>query len=110
VADVKLSTPRLRVVLADETDRIVQCTNADLVRFDLTRSKQKWPGPTDAPFLWLTFIAWAALRRTKTIPDTLTYEAFSDSTLEIENMTDEESAADPDRDAVDPFQSDPEPG
>lgn len=110
MADVKLSSPRLRVILADETEQIIQCTNADLVRFDLTRAKQRWPGPQEAPFLWLTFIAWAGLRRTKSIADSLTYEAFSDSTLDIENMTDEESAGDPARDAVDPFRSDPEPG
>ena len=76
MADVKLSTPRLRVVLADGTDREVQCTNADMVRFDLTRSKQKWPGAQDAPFLWLTFVAWAALRRTGVIEQSLGYEAF----------------------------------
>lgn len=102
MADVKLSTPRLRVVLADGTDREVQCTNADMVRFDLTRSKQKWPGPQDAPFLWLTFIAWAALRRTGAIEQTVGYEAFADSTLEIENLTDDESADDVDLDAVGP--------
>jgi len=110
VADVKLSTPRLRIVLADDEERVVQATNADLVRFDLTRAKTKWPSPTDAPFLWLTFIAWSALRRTSAIPQTLTYEAFADTTLEIENLTDEESADDPSRDAVVPFPEVPEPG
>jgi len=107
VADVKLSTPRLRVLLADESELVIQCTNADLVRFDLTRSRQKWPGPTDAPFLWLTFIAWAGLRRAASIPESLTYEAFADTTLEIENLTDEESADDPARDAVAPFPEGP---
>ena len=107
MADVKLSTPRLRVVLGDGTDREVQCTNADMVRFDLTRAKQRWPGAQDAPFLWLTFVAWAALRRTGEIEQTLGYEAFADSTLAIENLTDDESADDIERDAVGPTREDP---
>ena len=107
MSDVKLSTPRLRVILADGTEREVQCTNADMVRFDLTRSKQKWPAATDAPFLWLTFIAWCALRRTGQIEQTSGYEAFADSTLEVQNMTDDESAEDVERDAVGPTQEAP---
>lgn len=102
MADVKLSTPRLRVILGDDSELIVQATNADLVKFDMTRSRQKWPAATEAPFLWLTFIAWHALRRTGGIPQTTTYEQFSDSTQEIANLSDDESTADADRDAVGP--------
>lgn len=89
MADVKLTTPRLRVVLADDTVHEVQCTNADLVRFDLTRAKHKWPGPEAAPFLWLTFVAWSALRRSGVIADAVTWEAFQDSTLDISNVSDD---------------------
>jgi hypothetical protein len=99
VADVQLTSPRLRVVLGDDSVVEVQCTNADLVRFDMTRARQKWPAATDAPMLWQTFIAWAALRRTRGIPETATYEAFSESTLDIQNLTDESDGS---PDAVDP--------
>jgi hypothetical protein len=106
VADVKLTSPRLRVVLGDDSVVEVQCSNADLVRFDMTRAKHKWPGAQDAPFLWLTFISWAALRRTRVVADSVTWEAFSESTLDIENLTDD---GDGSPDAVDPTQSGAEP-
>jgi hypothetical protein len=102
VADIQLTSPRLRVVLGDDNVLNVQCTNADLVRFDMTRARHKWPTATDAPFLWLTFIAWAALKRTKGIPDSVTYEAFSESTQDITNLTDDGEGS---PDAVDPTQS-----
>ena len=102
MADVKLSTPRLRIVLGDDSELVVQATNADLVKYDMTRARQKWPAAQDAPFLWLTFVAWHALRRTGGIPQTTTYEAFSESTQEITNLSDDESTADVDRDAVGP--------
>lgn len=105
MADVRLSTPRLRVILSDDSERVVQCTNADLVRFDLTAAKHKWPNPQAAPFLWLTFIAWAGLKRTGGIPETLTWEDFRDSTLDIDNLTDATGAddsADPTRPEVEP--------
>jgi hypothetical protein len=106
VADVQLTSPRLRVVLGDDSVLTVQCTNADLVRFDMTRARQKWPGASDAPFLWLTFIAWAGLKRTHGIPETVTYEAFQESTQDIQNLTDESEGS---PDAVDPTQSEAEP-
>lgn len=95
MADVKLTTPRLRVTLGDDSQVEVQTTNSDLVRWDMTRAKQRWPSdPREAPFLWLTFLAWAALKRTQTIPADTTWEAFSDSTQEIANLDDEGQEAD----------------
>lgn len=41
----------------------VVTTNADRVRWDLHRAKAKWPSATDAPFLFLTFLAHNAARR-----------------------------------------------
>jgi hypothetical protein len=49
--------------------------------------------------LWLTFIAWAALRRTSGIADSVTWETFSESTQEITNLTDDSDGS---PDAVDP--------
>lgn len=109
MADVKLATPHLRVVLADDTVAEVQCTNADLVRWDMTRAKQRWPSdPREAPFLWLTFLAWAALKRTHTIPPDTTWEAFSESTQEVSNLDEDGNLSD---DAVeaDPTQPGPVP-
>lgn len=37
--------------------------NPDRVRWDLTAAKHKWPSFQDSPFLGMTFLAWAALKR-----------------------------------------------
>lgn len=93
MGDVKLSTPRLRVVREGHDDLEVQSTNADLVLWDRTRFKHKWPAVSDAPFLWLTFIAWAAARRTGAIPTDLRYESWESDVLEVESLDDEEDEA-----------------
>ena len=80
MADVRLTTPRLRVILGDDTAVEVQVINADLVRFDMTRNQHKWPDAESAPMLWLTFVSCVALKRTHTIPEATTWEAYRDST------------------------------
>ena len=107
MADVKLSVPRVRVVLGDDSVHEVQCINADMVRFDLTRATQKWPGPETAPMLWLTFLTWAALRRTHTIAESVKWEDFRDTTQEVVNLTDDDEQG---ADVVDPSQQAVEPG
>lgn len=89
---VKLSTPRVRVVLASSDKELeLQTTNADLVLWDRTRIKHKWPKFEDAPFLWLTFISWSAARREGAVAPDLKYEAWEIDVLEA-------SAIDPDAD------------
>lgn len=62
-----LKSPILDIVLdqGDGTylEAAVQADNRDLVRWDMTRGRRQWPQATDAPFLWSTFLAWAALTR-----------------------------------------------
>lgn len=41
----------------------VQTENEDLVSWDMTRGPRKWPKGDEAPFLWLTFLAWNAGKR-----------------------------------------------
>lgn len=90
MGDVKLNTPRVRVVRDGQEDLEVQTTNADLVLWDRTRYRHKWPTVSDAPFLWLTFTAWAAARRTGAISNEVRYEAWESSVLEVEVLDDEE--------------------
>lgn len=104
--DMKLTTPRLRVMLGDGTVTEVQATNADLVRWDFTRAKHKWPTLREAPFLWQTFVAWSALRRTKGPGGDMTWEAFSDSAQAVEDLTDPDPQG---ADAVDPTSPGAEP-
>lgn len=60
---MRLTTPRLRVQLDDGTEHDVQTMNPDAIRFDVTRGRKGWPDSKDAPLLWATFLAWAAMRR-----------------------------------------------
>lgn len=92
MGDVKLSCPRVRVVRDGQPDLELQTTNADMVLWDLTRPKQRpvWPTFQEAPFLWLTFLAWAAARRTGAIPTDMTFERWRDEVLDVDASGDED--------------------
>lgn len=91
----KLTTPEVRVARTDQEDLTLQTTNADLVLWDRTRWRHKWPTFQDAPFLWLTFIAWAAARRTGAIDPKATYEEWERQVLEVEALTDDTEEGSP---------------
>lgn len=90
MGEIRLHTPRLRIVREGHDPLELQATNADLVLWDRTRYKHKWPGPQEAPFLWLTFTGWAAARRTGAIPPEHRYEAWESEVLEVETVGDDE--------------------
>ena len=108
MADVPdLTAPFVRVTMSDSAVYEVQCANPDLVRFDMTRGRMHWPDARDVPFLWMTFIAWAALKREHTIPDDVTWEAFSETLcLGIEPIDTAPDRVGP----ADPSLPGPEPG
>jgi hypothetical protein len=90
MGDVKLSTPHLRILRDGQDPLEIQSTNADLVLWDRTAFRHKWPKPTDAPFLWMTFIGWAAARRTGAINPDHKYETWESEVLSVETIEDEE--------------------
>lgn len=107
MADFKLTSPKLRVMRGSlDAPEImeIQTLNPDLIAWDMTRGKHHWPDVKEAPFKWLTFIAWHAARREQRIPVDLTYEAWEGSTLQVESVDDGEG------DAVDPSQLEAEQG
>lgn len=90
MGEPRLTSPRVRVVREGHEDLEVQTTNQDLVLWDRTRPKHKWPTFEDAPFLWLTFLAWAAARRTGAIDTAVTYERWEAEVLGVTSVEDEE--------------------
>ena len=82
---VGLTIPRIRVVPATGEPYTVQCYNPDLLLYEDTAATHRWKGPGDAPFRWLTFLAWAASRRTGVIDNSVSWEEFARTTLQIEN-------------------------
>lgn len=93
MGDVHLETPRLRVKREGHEELELQTINADLVLWDRTRFRHKWPGMQDAPFLWLTFLGWAAARRTGAIVAEHTYEAWEAEVLEVAVQDDDQEGA-----------------
>lgn len=84
----KLSTPHIRVVTADGTEHDVWALNPDLCAWDRERARHNWPKTEDAPFVWLTFLAWKVLTRTGAIP-ACTLAEFEANTLEVSSKEDE---------------------
>ena len=94
----KLSTPRLHVVMVDGAEHDVQALNVDLVAWDRDRAKHKWPGPQDAPFVWLNYLAWHVLTREGIVP-AMTLREFESAAAEVSSgAADDED----DGDSVDP--------
>ena len=63
----QLKFPRVLVTIerADGAfaELTVQTDNRDAVRFDLLRARKGWPPMADAPVLFMTTVAWLAIRR-----------------------------------------------
>ena len=93
VADYKITSPRLQVLRGslDAPEVLeVQTLNPDLIAWDMTRSKHRWPEVSQAPFLWLTFISWHACRREGRIESGVTYDEWAASVLNVANLTDDD--------------------
>lgn len=98
---------RLRVLLelADSEDLAevtVQPDNRDMVRWDRARAAKGWPALSDAPLLFQTFLAWAAIRRLGSDIHTGDYESFETRCVEI-------TAVDADGNEIKPGQAEGEP-
>jgi len=76
--EVRLETPRVKVVMDDGRVLVTQVRNPDYLSWDRTAAKHHWPKMSDAPLTWLTFVAWNALKREGQI-DGMTWEDFSET-------------------------------
>lgn len=87
MADPILKTPIVTVVIAEGEQLVeytVQTDNRDAVAWDMHRNRVNWPAGTDAPMLWMTYLAWSAMRRDTSSPAaTLTFDQFNDAVRSI---------------------------
>jgi hypothetical protein len=90
----KISSPLVTVQREGHEPLTVQTNNRDLVLWDRTRIKHKWPRFDEAPNLWLTFIAWAAARRTGAIPEDVRYEAWEAEVIDVAGAEDDDDDED----------------
>lgn len=99
----RITAPRVRVVIEDAagelTETLVQTDNRDAIRFDLIRSRKGWPGMQEAPMLWMTVLAWNAIKRSGGTTDDV--ETFLDKVVQITPV----DQADQDTDLADESQA-----
>lgn len=96
--DYKLSSPRLLVVVdtgsaEGYTQYDVQTDNRDLVRYDLMKARKGWPTQREAPIVFMTAVAWAALKREGYTTDDV--EAYMEKIVDITPVDDKGEALDP---------------
>jgi len=98
MANHKLTMPKLRVLVDDSptgelTEYTVQTDNRDAVRFDVMRPRKSWPGSQEAPMLWMTILAWSAIKRSGGTADTV--EDYLDKIVQIEPIDEDGNTVDP---------------
>lgn len=87
MSDIRLSQPVVAVVLERDGQLVeleVQTDNRDSIQWDVTRGKRSWPTGPEAPMLWLSFLAWHALRRTGGTSSTL--DQFLGEALQVRTV------------------------
>jgi hypothetical protein len=96
----QLDTPYLRVTMADGRTFDVQTENPDMVLFDLERAKRKWPTFQDAPFLWVSYLAYSKLKRSG---EDIGGDAFDAWLLKTSAVTNLNADGEPGTDVVSAF-------
>lgn len=94
-----LISPRVVVTLEDGTEQTVQTDNRDAVQWDIIRARKSWPSGKEAPMLWLTTLAWHALKRTGQTD--LALEKFIEGCLQVVSADKEPIEVDPTQSAAD---------
>lgn len=96
MGDVRLSSPRVQVVRDGHEPLEVQTDNRDMVRWEMTRAKQRppWPKFDEAPIKWLTFLSWSAATRAGLTEDG--YEKWESVTLGVKSLDSDDMTGDED--------------
>ena len=94
MGDVKLNSPRVSVIREGHEPLEVQTDNRDMILWEKTRLKHRWPKFDESPMMWLTFLAWAAARRTGAIELGYSWEKWESETLQVSTVDDKGSDED----------------
>lgn len=84
MTDSPIRVQAATVTLDDGKQLHLDITNPDMVRWDITAPKHKWPTLKEAPILWATFVTWAAAKRTGAYEGT--FEAWRDTDALVVDM------------------------
>lgn len=107
-------TPLVVVTLEHDDELVeveVQTDNRDMIAWDMHRNRVGWPSTQDAPVLWLTFIAWHALKRSASTVADLTFADMAFDRFQAITVAVGRPEADPEAEpeAVDPTRAGVEP-
>jgi hypothetical protein len=90
MGNVRLVAPRV-LVIRDGVDPLeIQTDNRDLLAWESTRVRHKWPKFDEAPFRWMTFLAWSAARRAGELDPATTYEKWEAAVLSVRDLGSED--------------------
>jgi hypothetical protein len=90
MGDVRLVAPRVQVIREGADPLEVQTDNRDLLAWEATRVRHKWPKFDESPFRWMTFLAWSAARRSGALENGTTYEQWEQSVLSVRDTSSDE--------------------
>ena len=92
---IKLDTPHVRVTYTDGEQVEVQTENPDMVFFDFERARRKWPSFQEAPFVWISYLAYSKIKRSGLLRDpNQTFENWVLTTVAIDNLNGDSESAD----------------
>lgn len=78
MGDRPYRNPRIDVRMMDGGEWTCQSLNPDILKYERTAAKHKWPAYNASPMSAMTFLAWSAGQREGHIPKSMTWEEFSD--------------------------------
>jgi len=107
MSDVRLVAPRLQVIREGQDPLEIQSDNRDLLLWESTRVRHKWPKFDESPFRWMTFLSWSAARRAGVIEPALTYEKYEAGVLSVRDLSEDDAM---DGELGRPTDPGPEPG
>ena len=93
---VRLSNPRIVVVMRDGAVFDITALNADLLAYERDAAKHKWPKGEDAPMGWLNYLAWHNLTKTEPQLPPMTLKDFEDGVRGFGHPDDLEQVTDMD--------------
>jgi hypothetical protein len=91
-ADEGISLPgqRFTITFTDGRAHTVRLMQRDYIAWDKTTARQKWGSAQDAPFLFQTFVAYAAAKRLELLERGTSFDAFCDAIADVSPARDDD--------------------
>lgn len=84
-----IAVPDITVHLDDGTEHVAKPSIGDMAKYDILRVRKGWPKRDDAEVLFITVLAWIALRRTGSYKGQV--DDFIDQLVSLDTDDDEDA-------------------